>query len=55
MMYGPTKDKQFKSVLGAKFKGKPGHFWIYRDKEVWKEFKKGDQITKTATKLEKDF
>jgi len=52
--FGPGTDgkSKAKAALGLEKGDKSGFFWAWQDKMVWKEFKKGDQITATAAKLE---
>lgn len=55
MKFGASKDKKHKQVLAAKYPDKDAYFWIYQDKQVWKEFVKGDKISKNAAKMEAGF
>ena len=55
MKYGASKDKKYKKVLAAKYPDKDAYFWIYEDKQVWKEYVKGDRVSKNAAKIEATF
>jgi hypothetical protein len=55
MKYGASKNKKYKSVLAIKYRDKNAYFWAYQDKQVWKEFVKGDRVSKNAVKIEGGF
>ena len=53
MRFGASSDGQFKKVLGQAKDDGSGYFWIYNDREIWKDFVKGDRISGEAAKLAK--
>ncbi|EJT06773.1 DUF995 domain-containing protein [Rhizobium sp. CCGE 510] len=57
--FGPGTEggkKKVKQALGLKMQKKPDYFWVWKDGSVYdKEFKTGDKISATATKIEAKF
>jgi hypothetical protein len=56
-LFGPGSDggSKAKAALGLQKDDKSGYFWVWQDKRIWKEFKKGDKITANAAKIEAQF
>jgi hypothetical protein len=54
---GPGTDggSKAKMALGLQMQDSSGYMWVWQDKQVWKEFKRGDHIRAAAVKAEASF